>query len=528
MNHHDQTESVTVNGFQVKRREFLALLSGTLAAGALASPTSLLAAAAQGGVLEVGSNSNPSSLDPATGGAGSDHVVLFPIYDTLVEWTYDTLEARPGLAKSWAFPDPQTLVLTLEQGVTFHDGTPFNAQAVKFNLDRNRSSERSNIQTDLASIDSVAVTGPHEVTLHLNQPDTALPLILSDRAGMMVSPQSIEKYERRSDRNPVGTGMMRFVDWADGARVVLERNPDYWRQDRSPLGGIEFSIIPNGATRLRAVMSGQADLAYQLSGRQLPIIERMPTLQTSTGPTVYTYQIYLNSSRGPLQDVRVRKALNYAIDRDAFVKATMGGAGETAYMNLPQAHWAYAPEVAELYSYDPEKARALLADAGYPDGLDLQMRGYNDQASVQKEEFLLSQFAEAGIRGRFVNGTIPEMSAAFFGSEKSGDILLSAWTGRPDPTLTYSLMFLEDSYYNPGRVPPPAGFKEALAASRATDVQTERKAALAEVQMLAMDAALVVPLAFRESIVASGEQVEGFRNNLLGKPKFEGVNLTNG
>lgn len=527
-NRDEQDQYVTIGSRRFRRREFLGLLAGTLAAGAMASPTSLMAAADTSGTLKVGSAYNPSSLDPATGGSGADHVYLFTMFDTLVDWTPDTLEARPGLAKSWAFSDDlKTLVLTLEQGVTFHDGTPFNAEAAKYNLDRARSSPRSNIKADLVTVDSVEVTGSHEVTLHLKQPDTALPLILSDRAGMMMSPAAIEKYGKQSDRHPIGTGAMQFVEWADGAYLKTERRrDDYWRGSVE-LSGINFAIIPNTATRLRSVMAGQSNLAYYLEGRQLPIITRMPSLKPTTSPTVYTYQVYLNYSRGPLKDVRVRQALNYAINRNAFVKATLGGVGEAAYMNLPKAHWAYAPKVAELYPYNPEKARQLLAEAGYPDGIELDMRGYNTQSALQQEEFILSQFDKVGIRGRFTNGTIPQMSAAFFGKQK-GDILLSAWTGRPDPSLTYSLMFMEDAYFNAGRVAPPPGFMEALSATRATAGQSDRAEAFARLQYIIMQHGLVVPLAFREGIIASRPRVENVRNNLLGKPKFDGVSLSKG
>jgi ABC-type transport system substrate-binding protein len=522
----DHQQDLTVDGHGVSRRAFMGYLSGALAAGTLLGPTNAWAqSGGKAGLLRVGANANPSSLDPATGGSGSDHVFLYPLYDTLVAWDFESLKAQPGLAERWEFTDPTTLVLTLKQGVRFHDGSALNAEAVKTNLDRNRSAEFSNIRADLASVDSVAVTGDHEVTLTLKNPDTALPLILSDRAGMMVSPAALEKHGGRVDRNPVGAGFMRFGNWADGSEVAMSRFDDYHGDQRPDLGGIEFKVITDSATRLRAVMSGQADLAYHLDGRQKPLVEKMPTLSGSVSSTIYVYQLYMNMSRKPMDDVRVRQAINHAIDRDAFIRATMAGAGEPAYMNLPESHWAFDKQTAGLYPHDPEKAKALLAEAGYPDGIELDLRGYNDQSSVQMQEVLLAQFAKAGIRGRFRTGTIADMSAAYFGQEKTGDMLLSAWTGRPDPSLSYSLMYTEDAYFNAGSVAPPEGFNEALLASRSSDDIEQRKAALAKVQRLVMENALVAPLAFRQSIVASTDKVRGYRNNLLGKPKFNGVSL---
>lgn len=523
---HDNDDLI-INGTRIGRRAFLGYLSGAIAAGTLMSPASALAqlAGGAGGTLRVGAPANPSSLDPATGGSGSDHVILFPIYDTLVTWDYKTLAAQPGLAESWRFSDPKTLVLTLRQGVKFHDGTALDAEAVKINLDRSRSAAFSNIRADLVSVDHVAVSDSHTVTLHLKNPDTALPLILSDRAGMMVSPTALKKNDNRVDRTPVGTGFMRFGKWNDGSEVSMSRFEGYWREGRPLLGAIEFKIITDSATRLRAVMSGQADLAYHLDGRQKPLVDRLPNLQSVVDSTVYCYQLYMNMSRKPLNDVRVRQAINHAIDRDAFIRATMAGAGEPAYMNLPKSHWAYDARTATLYPHDPDKAKALLKEAGHPNGVELQLRGYNDQSSVQMQEVLLSQFGKANIRGRFRTGTIPDMSAAYFGREKSGDMLLSAWTGRPDPSLSYSLMYLQDAYFNAGHVAPPEGFREALLASRSSDDQAQRREALAKVQRLVMEHALVAPLAFRQSIVAATAKVQNYQNNLLGKPKFDDVSL---
>ncbi|HYD71169.1 ABC transporter substrate-binding protein [Azospirillum sp.] len=518
MNHGDESR-LPVFG----RRDVLQLLSGTALVGLAGGPA--FAQGAPGGVLRVAANANPSSLDPATGGAGSDLVFLYTLYDTLVEWDYETLKAKPGLAQSWAFPDPTTMVLTLRDGVTFHDGTPCDAEAVRFNLERARKDPRSNIKADLVNVAAVEVSGPNSVTLRLSQPDTALPLILSDRAGMIASPKAIEAMGKDHDRNPVGSGPWAFASWADGERITVKRNPRYWKSGRPLLEGIEFQIIPDGSTSLRSAISGQTDVAYQLSERQRPLIEKSKALTLVSGPTLYAFQLYINYGRKPLNDVRVRQALNHAIDRKTFVEATMAGTGEPAYMCLPSAHWAFDKDVATLSAYDPDKAKKLLAEAGYADGLDLDLRGYNDQASVQRQEVLMEMFRKVGIRGRFVNGPIAEASGRFFGAEKQGDLLLSAWTGRPDPSQAYALMFLEGAYFNSGRAAPPAGFTEALAESRRSSDLAERTAALAKVQRIVMENVLAIPLAFRFDIIAASGKVQGFRSNLLGKPKFEDVSF---
>ena len=476
----------------------------------------------RGGVLKVSANANPSSLDPATGGAGSDHTMLFPMYDTLMEWDFETLKPKPGLAEAWKYPDPQTLVLSLRKGVLFHDDTPFNAEAVKFNLERSKSDPRSNVKADLATVVSVEATGPLEVTLKLSQPDAALPGILSDRAGMMVSPTAV-KAAGHLDRKPVGAGAYSFVSWTDNERVTMKRFDKYWRASERHLDGIEFAIIPELATGLRAVIAGQNDVAYSIPARQKPVIARAKNLQVVTGPTVYCIQIYYNWGRPPFDDIRIRKALNFAVDRETFVKATLDGVGEPAYMNLPSKHWAYDPEVAKLYPYDPDKARALLKEANAPQGLELDLIGYTDQDSIRREEILIEQFAKVGLKAKFTNGSIAEMSAGFFSKDKKGAGLLSAWTGRPDPSLTYTLMYSKESYFNAARADTPAGLPEALKETRLSENIEERRKAFSKVQRLVMENALVCPIAFQFELDALSPRVKGFKPNLLGKPKYDGV-----
>jgi peptide/nickel transport system substrate-binding protein len=506
------------------RREAMALMTGALAGAAFGGKAFAQGTPKRGGILRISAPANPSSLDPATGGAGSDHAFLFTMYDTLTEWDFETLMPRPGLVESWSFTDPTTLVLNIRSGITFHDGTPLDAEAVKFNLERNKSDQKSNIKADLASMASAEITGPMQVTLKLNTPDAALPGILSDRAGMMVSPTALKASEAGNvARKPVGAGAYAFVSWADGEKIVVKRNEKYWKENRPYPDGIEFSIIPELTTGARSVTAGQNDLIYQLPPRQKAIIERASSIKVFNGPTLYVFQIFLNWAKPPFDNLKVRQAFNFAIDREAFVKAALAGLAEPAYMNLPKAHWAYDKSVAELYPYDPDKARKLLAEAGFKDGTTIDIGGYTDQDSVQRQEILIEQFRKAGMNVKFVNAPIAEASASFFGPEKRGSGLLAAWTGRPDPSLTYSLMFTKDAYYNGGRAPVPPELEAAIKASRASEDIEIRRKAFATVQRIVMENALVVPLAFQFELVAMNKKVQGYRPNLLGKPKYDDV-----
>lgn len=516
------TESIRTLG-TLSRRDLLALAGGVALSGATGMSAFAQAAAKKGGVLRIAAPANPSSLDPTTGGAGSDHTLLWTMYDTLVEWDYGTLKPRPGLAK-WKYSDPKTLVLDISKDVKFHDGTPLDAEAVKFNLERNRTDKRSNIKADLTSVESVEVTGPLQVTLKLKNPDTALPAILSDRAGMMVSPTNIKALGDDTNRKPVGAGPWKFVSWADNQSIVVTRNEHYWKPGRPYLDGIEFSIIPELATGLRSVVAGENDMAFSLPPRLKPVIDRAKNLQTITGPTLYCIQLYFNYGRAPLNNVKVRQAINFAIDRDIFVKATMNGLGEPATMTLPSRHWAYDKSVSTLYPHDVEKARKLLAEAGFKDGVDLTIGGYNDQDSVRRSEVLQAQLGKAGIRLKFTRGTIAEISAQFFATEKKFDVLLSAWTGRPDPSMTYALGFDKGAYYNASREADPELVK-LIQQSRESEDLKERAEVFAKIQRFTMENALSAPLAFQYELDALGAKVKSYEPNLLGKPKYENISL---
>ncbi|MFO1159232.1 MAG: ABC transporter substrate-binding protein [Reyranellaceae bacterium] len=500
------------------RRDFLASAAGLALAGSAAAQ----GAPKKGGVLKVSANANPSSLDPQTGGSGSDHAFLYPIFDTLIDFEPTTLQARPGLAESWSNPDPRTLLLNIRSGVTFHDGTLLDAAAVKFNLDRARGDARSNIKGDLVTVEGVEVAGPQQVAIKLKQPDAALLLILSDRAGMMSSPKAMQELGKDYDRKPVGAGPMKFVSWNDNEKVTYTRHDKYFKQGQPWLDGLEMNVIPEINTALRAVVANQNDFVYFLSPQQKPLVDRARNLVSVSGPTLYCVMTFLNFAKPPLNDLRVRQALNYAVDRESFAKATMAGLSEVATTVLPKAHWAFDPTLENYYKYDPDRAKALLAEAGHKEGLELHLIGYTDQRQQQRQEVLQEQLRKVGIKLRFSTFNIPEGSAAFF-AKAEGNGLLSQWTGRPDPSLTFTLLYGKGSYFNSGREEATPEISAALAASRASADLGERKKAFSLLQRLVLEQALSLPLLFQFELDAHTTKVKGFGPNLLGKPRFDGV-----
>ncbi|MBO1077745.1 ABC transporter substrate-binding protein [Roseomonas haemaphysalidis] len=509
----------------LRRREMLvaggaALLMGLSRGRAAAQPVPR-----KGGILKLAAPFNPSSLDPVTGGAGSDHMVLYPVFDTLVSFDPGTLAPQPGLAVAWNYPDPRTLILTLRAGVRFHDGTPMDAAAVKANLDRARMDDRSSVKGDLQSLASVQVLAPDSVALHLSRPDTALPLILADRAGMMSSPRAITARGRQYDREPVGAGPFKFGRWADNDVVELVRNEDYWDRDLPHLDGITFRIITDLNTGLRSVLAGENHGAYRLNPQQKIVADRMGArVVVSSTPTIADYHLVFNSRRAPLNDVRVRRAINYAVDRAAFNRAALLGLGTPAQTMLPPGYWAHDESLNDFYTHDPDRARALLREAGHAEGIDIQFFGNADQASQQRHEIVIEQLRQVGIRARLTAGSNADMYQRFM-IQQEGDMIMTLWTGRPDPALPFLLVYGENGFNNAGKVPPPPEMVAAQDEAQTASDQPGRKRAFAKLERLALEHALSCELAFVPGIEVFTPDVRNYTPNLLGKPKFNDVFL---
>jgi ABC-type transport system substrate-binding protein len=492
-----------------------------LAGGALLLPRPSQAEAAprRGGVLRWAVALNPASLDPMTGRTASDFPPLYALYDGLIDFDPITLELKPGLAKSWRFSDPKTLVLELQEGVTFHDGSPFDAAAVKVNLDRSRTDPRSNTKADISTVSSVEAIGTHQIVLHLDRPNAALPAILTDRVGMMVSAAHLKAKGPNIDRIPVGTGPWKFVSWQDNDRLVLTRHEKYWKPGLPYLDGINMTILIEPATALRSVLAGENELVTNLGPQQKPIAERTGNFVTQLNKSMTMVGMYLNYGRPPLDDVRIRQALCYAINRNDLNKSIALGLDEPCSAILPKGHWACDPATADYYTYDPDKARKLVADAGFPDGIDIPMVGWSDQLSMQRQEVMMAHLGKAGIRIKLTTYAPSESAAMFFGPAKKGAARMALIAARPDPSQEYDNLFGKDAYFNAGNVELP-GFRELLDATMATTDQAQRKEAFAKLQRFEIENALMVTLLFARTVSVHSRKVKNFVYGSIDKPKL--------
>jgi ABC-type transport system substrate-binding protein len=479
------------------------------------------ASATAGGILRAAAVADPSSLDPQVGPGGNDHVMLYPIFDTLIRFDPATMEPQPGLASAWSFDDPKTLRLSLHDGITFHDGTSLDAEAVKASLERFQG---VGAHADLANVTSVEVTGPLEVTLHLGIPDSSMLLVLADRAGMVVSPTAAADADAFA-QHPVGAGPFEFVEFRPGDRITYERYTDYWGDEQPTLDGIEMRIIPDRKAAANALLAGQVDFAYGLDAADYSSLDASPELTIGGDITLAFDMVYFNLAQPPLDDARVRNAINMAIDREELVAGALDGRGEPAWLPVPPSHWAFDAAAAPTWPHDPERARQLLAEAGYDDGATVSLL-VSTQGSIPttEAEILKAQLAEVGVTLDITTMDINSAIQQYFEAQ-SYNSFLAGWSGRPDVGLTYSRLFTKDTYQNPGKV-EIAGLEAVLADAVSTEELDARAAQYATANELITEAAPYMPLVYRQGITAYSNRVVGYQPSLLGKPNVSFLGLS--
>ena len=456
------------------------------------------------------------TLDPHTSPGAGNNVWLFPVYDRLIHLN-EKAELVPGLATEWNFSeDGLTLHLTLREGVTFTDGTPFNAEVVRANIERGKTVEGSAVAAELAVIDELEIVDDYHVNFHLSRVNSALPYVLTDRAGAMASPAAFDNLARQ----PVGTGMYKVVEYQPGSRAVYVRNEDHWDKGAAAAARMEFVTITDSLQRLNALRTGSVD-ATILAANDVAAAKQAGFVVDSQ-PILQFFHLQLNLSRPYLDDVRVRQAINHAINREALVQGLLFGLGEPAVQPFPRGYFAYDETIGtDYYEYNPEKARQLLAEAGVPEGYELTMINQNAPQYTQLSEAIQAQLAEVGLKATIVQTT--NFANSFY-VEGEGDIGAINWTGRPDPSQTIALLYTETGFANPGKLTTPevtALYNELVST---TDPQARAEIARKLSRQITEDA-LDVVLYFPYENVAYSPKVVGLKPWLAGKLEFRGVGI---
>jgi peptide/nickel transport system substrate-binding protein len=461
-----------------------------------------------------------SRLDPHRASISQDATTLFPVYDRLVHLS-PTGELIPGLAESWEFSDDGlTLTLHVRPDVTFHDGAPLDAEAVKANLDRGKSIEGSSVATDLAAMESVTVVDPMTVDVNLSTPNVAIIGSFADRAGILVSPKALADGVDL-DANMVGAGPYKMISHVHGDTTKYERNDDYWDQEHlAPVKNLEIKVIADNVARLNAIRTGQIS-ATTISAAQAPEVEGNEDLRLMYNTELaYTY-IVQNRARAGQDDLRVRQALLYGLDRQSICDSLLAGKCLITDQPFPPGYFAYNEDIPDvLYPYDPDKAKELLAEAGVTD-LSLSMlipAGLPTYPEIA--EIIQAQWAELGVTIE-IRPTDPTSLGEVMFAQEQADTMLAGWGGRPDPAMTFIQRAGPDAFANPGGVTTPE-MVDLIAQATSIADPDEREAALKEGSREMAESVLEMVVLFPQVPYVTQSNVR-FTPYLSSKPEFRDV-----
>ena len=350
--------------------------------------------------IVVGMQLEPPHLDPTSAAAGAiDEVLYANVFEGLTRFGPDGA-VNPGLAESWEISEDGTVyTFKLREGVTFHDGSTMDAEDVKFSLDRARAADSANAQKALfAGITDVEVVDPQTVKVTLEAANGSFLFNMAWGDAVIVAPESIENIKT----NPVGTGAFKFDNWVQGDRIDIVKNPDYWGEP-AKLDRATFKFISDPTAAFAAVMAEDVHAFVGFPAPEnLPQFDADPRFQVLIGPTEGETILSTNNKQAPFDDVRVRKALAHAIDRQAIIDGAMFGYGTPIGTHFAPHHPDYVDLTANS-AYDPELAKSLLAEAGFADGFTTTLKLPPPAYARRGGEIIASQLRAVGIETEISN-----------------------------------------------------------------------------------------------------------------------------
>ena len=475
--------------------------------------------------LVVAIDSDPAGLEPGTNKAypiGSE--IILNIFDTLVAWKApDFTELEGRLAESWQVSDDGLVyTFTLRDDVMFQDGTPFNADAVKYSFER--TLELNSYMTSyFGHITDMTVIDPTTIQITL---DASLPVFLSWLAmpqAAIVSPTAVEEYGEDFNLHPVGTGPFTFVSYVPDTEVVLNANEDYFR-GRAKLDSIVFRVIPDASTRRLELENGTIDISqqngqlYSVPVEDIKAFAENDSIEVIQVPSQIIRQLEFNNSNpdSPVNDIRVRQAMCYAIDYDGLVGGLLGGTADRVYGPLTTNSWGFNPAIEEeAYNYDPEKARELLSEAGYAAN-DLNFTLYTFQGSLWGDisTLLQANLADVGINVEIAQTEFP----IYRDLQTTGefDIALDGrqpWYNDPDAHITIGyLSSLKDTAMT-FRMPENPELDAKILEAQSTVSQDDRKALYYDIQQELFDDVPGCYLFSNKIIIFKNVNVKGLVTN---------------
>ena len=372
------------------------LMTGVASAALVVAATSAFAK----DDITVAMQLEPPHLDPTSAAAGAiDSVLYTNVFEGLTRFMGDG-SVVPGLAESWEISeDGLTYTFKLREGVTFHDGTTMDAEDVKFTLDRINAEDSANAQKALyAAISQVNVIDPQTVEVKLSEPNGNMLSNLAWGDAVIVAPETVEAIKQ----TPIGTGAFKFENWNQGDKITLTRNDDYWGEAPA-LASATFKFISDPTAAFASVMAEDVDVFTGFPAPEnIPQFEADPRFQVLIGSTEGETILSINNKREPFDNVKVREAVAHAIDRQAIIDGAMFGYGTPIGTHFAPHNPDYV-DLAEMSSYDPEKSKALLAEAGFPDGFETTLHLPPPSYARRGGEIIAAQLAEVGIKAQITN-----------------------------------------------------------------------------------------------------------------------------
>lgn len=492
-------------------------------------------------VLIFGRGGDSVSLDPIVVTDGESYKVTKNIFDTLVNFGEQDTDVNPGLATEWtAAEDGLTYTFQLEEGVKFHDGTDFNAEAVVKNFERWAGGDADKFPyygsmfggfkgDEGHVIESVTATGDYEVEFKLKRPQAPFLKNLAMSSFGIASPTAFEAAGDKFGDDPVGTGPFKFVEWKRNDSITLEKNEEYWVEGEPKLDQVIFRSIPDNSARLNALLSGEIDLADGITPSDGKTIEENADLQLFERPSMNVGYLGLTNTREPFDDPKVRQAMNHAIDKQAIVDAFFEGRGEIAKNPMPPVINGYNDDI-EAYDYNPEKAKELLAEAGLPDGFDMELyampvpRPYMPDGQ-KVAEAIQKNLADIGVNAKIVSfewATYLEKAA-----NGEADAFLLGWTGDNGDADNFLYVLLDQdnigsnnyAYYKNQEL------HDLLIKAQSEVDESVRNDLYMQAQEIIHEDAPWVPLAHSTPLLAGGKNVVNFKAHPTGSDKLSTVDL---
>lgn len=393
-----------------------------------------------GGALTVGLDTDAVTLDPLKSTALVDRQVMLNIYDTLVR-VDEKNNVQPDLATSYTpSADGKQVTFTLRSGVKFQDGTPFNADAVVTNIERYLTTKSSPRNSELSTVDSVTKVDDTHVVFNLKKAFSPLLLTLTDRAGMILSPAVIQSAGDNLGNAPTGagTGPFQFDSWVKNDHLTIKANPNYWQKDSAGrtlpyLASVTYKGITDGNVRFTNLQTGAIQVAQDVDPKDIPAIKNNPNLVYKQIAGLSFAGFMLNTKVAPLNDVHVRRAIAYAVNRDEILNSVLQGVGVTAQGPLSPSSWAFNSSPSGAYfANDVSKAKAELAQSSSPNGAKFDLLiSSGSPITLQEAQFIQSELKQANITVNIKTETFATILSDTAAHNFQGALI--GWSGRPDP-----------------------------------------------------------------------------------------------